>query len=61
MITVYDIRHKGMTKGFTIQFDNYEEALKYAAETARKAKMNGYPVKVDIEIKYVEDEEGADE
>lgn len=61
MNTVYDIRHRGMTEGFTIRFDNFEDAAQYAAETAEKARLNGYPVKVDIEIKYIEDEENADE
>ena len=38
--------------------NDYEEAMQYAATTVKQAEMNGYPVKVDIEIKYVE--EGQD-
>lgn len=44
-----------MREGFTVKFNNLDDALKYAEATALNADWDGHKVDVSIEIKYVEE------
>lgn len=46
-----------MREGFTVKFDNLDDALKYAEATALNADWDGHKVDVSIEIKYVDKDE----
>ena len=46
-----------MREGFTVKFNNLDDALKYAEATALNADWDGHKVDVSIEIKYVDKDE----